>query len=232
MRSAFISFNPTWAGLLLLVLLSVGLESCRVKRCPLDNCHIRMRHRHPSMMRGGSDGVVYDPNAGDEAALGPVYRGAPWWQVYRKDNKMRQGTKTHQRVSMRDPKIGQGYKPGYKYKHKDNSPAWSERVKKYKKKKIEDDEKAERKAARDAEKAERKGSKRGKEGKDGDVEDPATEPADTTPDEMKLFGGEQPAKDAPKESRKERRAKAKREKSSKKKEKEEAPKEEAEEEGF
>ena len=172
MRSAFISFNPTWAGLLLLVLLSVGLESCRVKRCPLDNCHIRMRHRHPSMMRGGSDGVVYDPNAGDEAALGPVYRGAPWWQVYRKDNKMRQGTKTHQRVSMRDPKIGQGYKPGYKYKHKDNS------------------------------------------------------------DEMKLFGGEQPAKDAPKESRKERRAKAKREKSSKKKEKEEAPKEEAEEEGF
>ncbi|MCU0353010.1 MAG: hypothetical protein MUD08_04605 [Cytophagales bacterium] len=218
-----LSIRYKWVGLLLLVLLTTFLESCRVKRCPLDNCHIRMRHRHPSMMRGGSDGVVYDPNAGDESALGPVYRGVPWWQAYRKDNKMRQGTKTHQRVSMRDPKIGQGYKPGYKYKHKDNTPAWSERIVKYKKKKIEDDEKAERKAAREEEKKARKGDS------EADTPDGDQTEADTTPDEMKLFGGEQPADGGEaKKERKQRKAKAKREKKEKPK-KEDKPKEESEE---
>jgi len=196
--------NQRFAGVLAILFIMIFAEACRVKRCPLDNCHIRMRHRHPSMMGGGNsnDGggstLVYDPNAGPEANLGPVYRGTPWWE------------------RKKDPKIGEKYKPGYKYKHKDNRPAWSKRIVKYKKKrkKIEDDEKSGRK------------KNKKKKGKNRDQ----TESGDQEPEEMKLFGGDKSSEK--KESKKERRAKAKKEKQNKKKDATPADAEESEDDGF
>ena len=137
--------------LLLAVLLGTG--ACRFPRCPMDNCHIRMKHRHPSAMgKGGEAPLVYDVNAGPEANMGKVYRGTPWWQTFR-DDKVNPGRKKHMRTRTKDPKIAQGYKPGFKYKHKDTKP-WGERMAKYKKKRIADDEKAARregkKAAKDS----------------------------------------------------------------------------------
>lgn len=207
------------ATIISFVLLLIVFDACRVKRCPFDNCHIRMRHRHPSMMGGGGEAaLVYDANAGPESNLGPVYRGIPWWQRYR-EVKLTPGAKKHKLLKTRDPKIGQGYKPGYKYKHKDNKP-WSQRIEKYKKKKIEDAEKEERNAA--------------KKGESVSDESPADENQQS--EDMKIFEGDKDADASnvttPKESKKERKAKAKKEKKSKKK-KEEAPEEtEEEEEGF
>ncbi len=131
--------------LLLAVLLGTG--ACRFPRCPMDNCHIRMKHRHPSAMgKGGEAPLVYDVNAGPEANMGKVYRGTPWWQTFR-DDKVNPGRKKHMRTRTKDPKIAQGYKPGFKYKHKDTKP-WAERMAKYKKKRIADEEKSARKESR------------------------------------------------------------------------------------
>lgn len=165
----------------LLFAVLLASTSCRYPRCPMDNCHIRMKHRHPSAMgKGGDAPLVYDQNAGPEANLGKVYRGTPWWQISREymvkpqelkiwdatDSVPRKimvnsGVKNYRRLRTRDPKIAQGYKPGYKYKHKDTAP-WGERMAKYKKKRIADEEKTARRESR----------KGGKE--DGDAnEDPA-----------------------------------------------------------
>lgn len=143
--------NRTFSVFLWLAVL-LGTGACKYPRCPMDNCHIRMKHRHPSAMgKGGEAPLVYDVNAGPEANLGKVYRGTPWWQTFR-DDKVNPGRKNHLRVRTKDPKIAQGYKPGFKYKHKDTKP-WAERMAKYKKKKIADDEKAAKKESRKAAKA-------------------------------------------------------------------------------
>ncbi len=223
--------------ILIFLLGTIVFDSCRVKRCPMDSCHIRMRHRHPSMMSGGkgeSAPPVYDASAGSEANLGPIYRGIPWWQRYR-ETKVQQGAKNYKIVRTRDPKIGQGYKPGYKYKHKDNKP-WSERMKKYKKKKIEDQEKEDKKAL-----------KKGNEPENQEnTEEGATEDLNTSeekkPEQIQPSGesveAATPEEAAPKESKKERKARLKKEKQAKKKKdknadtEEKENTEEKEEEGF
>ncbi len=219
-----------------LVLFAMVADACKVKRCPLDNCHIRMRHRHPSTMGGGkgeSAPLVYDANAGPEANLGPVYRGIPWWQFYR-ETKVQPGAKNYKTVKTRDPKIGQGYKPGYKYKHKDNKP-WSERMKKYKQKKIEDQEKSNKKAGKEPENLENEEDLDNQEEakpKDSGVKivgDKNAKPADEDTDLAE-------EEEAPKKAKKEKKQKAekpKKEKKSKKKAPatEEEP-EEKEDEGF
>lgn len=196
-----------------------------MKRCPLDNCHIRMKHRHPSMMGGGkgeSAPLVYDANAGPEANLGPVYRGIPWWQFYR-ETKVQPGSKNYKTVRTRDPKIGQGYKSGYKYKHKDSKP-WSERMKKYKEKKIEDKEKEDRKGGKESEGEEIENQ-----------EDTGGDPAE----EVKPSEKTEPAQDVenteeetPKKQKKEKKPKVKKEKKPKKKAEKTEETEETEEEGF
>ncbi len=149
--------NRKILGLLALLLLMVFSEACRTPRCPIDSCHIRMRHRHPSFSSGGSGNsgesvTMVDVNASPEANLGKVYRGVPWWER----NK--------------DPKIAYKYNPKFKYKHKDTKP-WSARILKYKSKrakKIADDErKAAKKGGNSETPAEGEGTENPEEGDNG-----------------------------------------------------------------
>jgi hypothetical protein len=90
---------------ILVLALIFMAEGCRPPRCPLPNCYVRLKHRH-----GGENwkaaAAPSKINADDNvnANRGKVFRGVPWW----KKNK--------------DPKIGEGYKPGYKYDYKKPKP--------------------------------------------------------------------------------------------------------------
>jgi hypothetical protein len=120
--------------LLVAVLLGgIFLESCRPPRCPIASCHIRMKHRHPS--KDGEGGfnpdAGFDPSTGEALSAsgsGKVYRGVPFWER----NK--------------DPKIAQGYKEGYKYRHRKQKPLTAAELKKIEEKRNREQEKMDRKA--------------------------------------------------------------------------------------
>lgn len=102
------------------VILMVVTDACRPPRCTIPTCYVRMKHRHggenwkaaaaptkdfeletgvtdvAEKGRKGKDDE--EENAGGNR--GTEYRGVRWW----KKNK--------------NPKIGEGYKPGYKYDYK------------------------------------------------------------------------------------------------------------------
>ncbi len=119
----------------LLIVFWVGfvLESCRPPRCPIASCHIRMKHRHPSkdgeQTGGFNPDANIDPQTGEQLASGggPVYRGVPFWER----NK--------------NPKIAQGYKEGYKYRHRKQKPLTAAELKKIEEKRNREQQKLERK---------------------------------------------------------------------------------------
>ena len=90
-----------------IVLISIlfMVEGCRPPRCPLPNCYVRMKHRHGGEnWKAAAAPSDFDPDRNPNANRGQEFRGVPWW----KKNK--------------NPKIGDGYKPGYKYDHKKPKP--------------------------------------------------------------------------------------------------------------
>ncbi len=119
--------------LLTVFLLGFAFESCRPPRCPIASCHIRMKHRHPSKDGEGSGGfnpdANIDPQTGEQLASGgsQVYRGVPFWER----NK--------------NPKIAQGYKEGYKYRHRKQKPLTAAELKKIEEKRNREQQKLERK---------------------------------------------------------------------------------------
>jgi hypothetical protein len=86
----------------ILFLLVVSLaEGCRPPRCPLPNCYVRLKHRHGGEnWKAAAAPSDFDSDKNPVANRGQEFRGVPWW----KNNK--------------NPKIGDGYKPGYKYDYK------------------------------------------------------------------------------------------------------------------
>ncbi len=125
--------RSTYWLLLTVFLLGFVLQSCRPPRCPIASCHIRMKHRHPSKDGEGSGGfnpdANYDPQTGEQLASGgsQVYRGVPFWER----NK--------------NPKIAQGYKEGYKYRHRKQKPLTAAELKKIEEKRNREQQKLERK---------------------------------------------------------------------------------------
>ncbi len=123
----------------LLIVFWVGfvLESCRPPRCPIASCHIRMKHRHPSkdgeQTGGFNPDANIDPQTGEQLASGggPVYRGVPFWER----NK--------------NPKIAQGYKEGYKYRHRKQKPMTAAELKKIEENRNREQQKLERKQAKE-----------------------------------------------------------------------------------
>jgi hypothetical protein len=119
--------------LLLTILLAwLAFESCRLPRCPLASCHIRMKHRHPSMDGEGgfNPDANIDPRSGESLSAsggGKVYRGVPFYER----NK--------------NPKIAQGYKEGYKYRHKKQKPLTAAQLKKIEEKRNREQAKIDRK---------------------------------------------------------------------------------------
>lgn len=90
---------------LILMSLILMAEGCRPPRCPLPNCYVRMKHRHGGEnWKAAAAPSDFDPDRNPNANRGKEFRGVPW----RKKNK--------------NPKIGDGYKPGYKYDQKKPKP--------------------------------------------------------------------------------------------------------------
>jgi hypothetical protein len=83
-----------------LLALTLLLDSCRPPRCNVPGCYVRMNHRHGSL----DPSMAPPPNSDDPSysadLKGKVYRGVPWWQ------------------RNRNPKIGDGFKSGYKYNYR------------------------------------------------------------------------------------------------------------------
>jgi hypothetical protein len=95
-------------------------EACRPPRCTIPTCYVRMKHRHGGEnwkdappppkdfeLETGATNIAEKGNKGKDndeenagGNRGTEYRGVRWW----KKNK--------------NPKIGEGYKPGYKYDYK------------------------------------------------------------------------------------------------------------------
>ena len=93
-----------------------------------------MKHRHPSKDGEGSGGfnpdANVDPRTGEQLSASggsPVYRGVPFWER----NK--------------NPKIAQGYKEGYKYRHRKQKPLTAAELKKIEEKRNREQQKLERK---------------------------------------------------------------------------------------
>lgn len=85
----------------LLVCLLLGTEACKPPRCTIPNCYVRLKHRHGGEnWKAAEAPAEFDPDFNASANRGQEYRGVRWW----KKNK--------------NPKIGEGYKPGYKYDYK------------------------------------------------------------------------------------------------------------------
>lgn len=90
---------------ILLISILILAEGCRPPRCPLPNCYVRMKHRHGGEnWKAASAPSDFDPDRNPNANRGKEFRGVPWW----KKNK--------------NPKIGDGYKPGYKYDYRKPKP--------------------------------------------------------------------------------------------------------------
>jgi hypothetical protein len=129
--------RSTYWFLLTVFLLGFVLESCRPPRCPIASCHIRLKHRHPSKDGEGSGGfnpdANIDPRTGEQLASGgsQVYRGVPFWER----NK--------------NPKIAQGYKEGYKYRHRKQKPLTAAELKKIEEKRNREQQKLERKRGKE-----------------------------------------------------------------------------------
>jgi hypothetical protein len=86
---------------ILLISVMIMAEGCRPPRCPLPNCYVRMKHRHGGEnWKAAAAPSDFDPDRNPNANRGKEFRGVPWW----KKNK--------------NPKIGDGYKPGYKYDYR------------------------------------------------------------------------------------------------------------------
>lgn len=123
--------------LVLVAILFAGLffESCRPPRCPLAYCHVRMKHRHPSMDGEGgfNPDANIDPRTGEALSAsggGKVYRGVPFYER----NK--------------NPKIAHGYKEGYKYRHRKQKPLTAAELKKIEEKRNREQEKLDRKSGK------------------------------------------------------------------------------------
>lgn len=92
-------YLPSPVNLLFFLSVWIIAVSCGPPRCKIPTCYVRMLHRH-----GGAGfqvarvGSTASQDRG--ASQGKVYRGVPWW----KKNK--------------NPKIADGYKPGYKYDYR------------------------------------------------------------------------------------------------------------------
>jgi hypothetical protein len=90
---------------ILLISLLIMSEGCRPPRCPLPNCYVRLKHRHGGEnWKAAAAPSDFKPDGNPSANRGKEFRGVPWWQK----NK--------------NPKIGEGYEPGYKYNHKKPKP--------------------------------------------------------------------------------------------------------------
>ncbi len=154
---------------IILFLVSIVLiaEGCRPPRCKIPTCYVRMKHRHDGGKMLTTETNVTERGAAS-ASLGKEYRGVPFWER----NK--------------NPKIGQGYKPGYKYNYKKGK--WKKPAKQ-KQKQVDElqpeegqEQIGEEEVAQEEKPAEKKGFfKRRKEKKQEEVpqEEPAQEPAQT-----------------------------------------------------
>jgi hypothetical protein len=96
-----------------------------------------MKHRHPSQDGEGgfNPDAGFDPRTGEQLSAsggGKVYRGVPFYER----NK--------------NPKIAQGYKEGYKYRHRKQKPLTAAELKKIEEKRNREQQKLERKQRKEA----------------------------------------------------------------------------------